>query len=141
MKDFEEVEVIHIPRGSNKKANALSKLAAVAFNHLAKEVKVETLQQPSVTESIIANVKTQGENWMTSLIRYLQEGTVLEDKEEERKLRVRALQYEIIEGSLYRKFYLGPSLKCISEEQAEYVVREIHEGICGMHMGAKMVVA
>ncbi|XP_076924710.1 uncharacterized protein LOC143587251 [Bidens hawaiensis] len=123
------------------RADALSKLAAVAFNHLAKEVKVETFQQPSVTESIIANVKTQGENWMTSLIRYLQEGTVPEDKEEERKLRVRAVQYEIIERSLYRKSYLGPSLKCISEEEAEHVVREIHEGICGMHMRAKMVVA
>ncbi|XP_076917408.1 uncharacterized protein LOC143577466 [Bidens hawaiensis] len=141
MKDFEEAEVIHIPRGSNKKADALSKLAVVAFNHLEKEVKVETLQQPLVTESTIANVETQGENWMTPLIRYLQEGTVPEDKEEERKLRVRALQYEIIEGSLYRKSYMGPSLKCISEEEAEYVVKEIHEEICGMHMGAKIVVA
>ncbi|XP_076946589.1 uncharacterized protein LOC143618171 [Bidens hawaiensis] len=44
MKEFEEAEVIHIPRGSNKKADTLSKLAAIAFDHLAKEVKVETLQ-------------------------------------------------------------------------------------------------
>ncbi|XP_076909713.1 uncharacterized protein LOC143567084 [Bidens hawaiensis] len=48
MKEFEEAEVIHIPIGY-KKADALSKLAVVAFDHLAKKVKVETLQQPSVT--------------------------------------------------------------------------------------------
>ncbi|XP_076956695.1 uncharacterized protein LOC143631973 [Bidens hawaiensis] len=47
----------------------------------------------------------------------------------------------MIEGGLYRKSYLGPSLKCIDSREAESVVREIHEGICGMHMEAKMVVA
>ncbi|XP_076950541.1 uncharacterized protein LOC143623541 [Bidens hawaiensis] len=78
---------------------------------------------------------------MTPLLEYLQEGKVPKDKEEERKLRVKALQYLVIEGGLYRKSYLGPSLKCIGSEEAEYVIREIHEGICGMHMGAKMVVA
>ncbi|XP_076885455.1 uncharacterized protein LOC143534979 [Bidens hawaiensis] len=141
MKGFEEAEVIHIPRGSNKKANTVSKLAAVAFDHLAKEVKVETLKQPSVTEAMIANVESQKESWMTPIIEYLQEGRVPEDKEEERKLKIKTLQYEIIEGNLYKKSYLGQSLKCINEEEAEYVIKEIHEGICGMHMGAKMVVA
>ncbi|XP_076938554.1 uncharacterized protein LOC143606789 [Bidens hawaiensis] len=141
MKEFEGAEVIHIPRGSNKKANALSKLAAVAFDHLAKEVKVETLKKPSVIEAMVTNVETQRESWMTPIVEYLREGKVYEDKEEERKLKVKALQYEMIEGSLYRKSYLGPSLKCINEEEAEYVIREIHEGICGMYMGAKMIVA
>ncbi|XP_076912759.1 uncharacterized protein LOC143571141 [Bidens hawaiensis] len=143
MKEFEEAEVIHTPRGSNKKADALSKLAAVAFDHLTKVVKVETLQQPLVAETIVTYVETQGDSWMTPLIEYLQEGKVPENKGEERKLRVKALQYEYetIEGGLYRKSYLGPSLKCFDKGEAEYVVREIHEGICGMHMGAKMVVA
>ncbi|XP_076945135.1 uncharacterized protein LOC143616073 [Bidens hawaiensis] len=141
MKDFEEAKVIHIPRGSNKKVDVLSKLAAVAFDHLAKEVKVETLQQPSVVETMVTNVETQRDSWMTPLVGYFREGKVPGDKEEERKLRIKALQYEMIEGGLYRKSYLGPSLKCIDEEEAKYVVREINKGICGMHMGAKMVVA
>ncbi|XP_076928723.1 uncharacterized protein LOC143592776 [Bidens hawaiensis] len=45
LKKFENAEVTHIPRSSNKKADALSKLAAVAFDHMAREVKVEILQQ------------------------------------------------------------------------------------------------
>ncbi|XP_076952019.1 uncharacterized protein LOC143625619 [Bidens hawaiensis] len=141
MREFEQVEVIHIPRGFNEKADALSKLAAVAFDHLAKEVKVETLKQPSVTKVSVIQVGTHEDSWMTPLIDYLQEGKVPESKEEERKLRVKALQYEMVEGGLYRKSYLGPSLKCIDEGEVECVVRDIHEGICGMHMGAKMVVA
>ncbi|XP_076924311.1 uncharacterized protein LOC143586718 [Bidens hawaiensis] len=78
---------------------------------------------------------------MTPILWYLQDGTVPEDKQEARRLRIKALQYEIIGGTLYRRSYLGPSLKCIDYEEAEYVIREIHEGICGMHMGAKMVAA
>ncbi|XP_076931761.1 uncharacterized protein LOC143597021 [Bidens hawaiensis] len=76
---------------------------------------------------------------MTPILQYLQDGIVPEDRQEARRLRIWALQYEIIDGSLYRRSYLGPSLKCIDYEEAEYVIREIHEGICGMHIRAKMV--
>lgn len=47
----------------------------------------------------------------------------------------------MIDGALYRRSYLGPSLKCIDTDKANYFIREIHEGLCGIHMGAKMVVA
>ncbi|XP_076927075.1 uncharacterized protein LOC143590502 [Bidens hawaiensis] len=141
LKKFEHAEVMHIPKSSNKKDDALSKLAMVAFDHLAKEVKVETLQQPSVAEVTIAYIEVSKDNWMTPLMKYLQVRITPSDKEEERKLRVRALQHEVIEVTLYRKSYLGPSLKCIDLEEADYVIIEIHEGICEMHMRVKKVVA
>ncbi|XP_076929267.1 uncharacterized protein LOC143593553 [Bidens hawaiensis] len=56
LKKFKHAEVVHIPRSSNKKADALSKLAAVSFDHLGREVKVETLKQPSVTEVMVTHV-------------------------------------------------------------------------------------
>ncbi|XP_076927272.1 uncharacterized protein LOC143590788 [Bidens hawaiensis] len=90
---------------------------------------------------MVASIETPGPCWMTPILRYLQEGIVPEDKQGARSLRIRALQYEIIYGALYRRSYLGPLLKCIDYGEAEYVIREIHEGICGMHMGAKMVAA
>ncbi|GFZ10804.1 hypothetical protein Acr_22g0002020 [Actinidia rufa] len=31
----------------------------------------------------------------------------------------------------------GPLLRCLRPEEAEYVLREIHEGICGNHSGAR----
>ncbi|XP_076913057.1 uncharacterized protein LOC143571546 [Bidens hawaiensis] len=137
LKGFEGAEVLHVPRSQNKKADALSKLASVAFDHLAKDVKVETLRAPSIMEVEVSCVETPGDNWMTPFMQYLGKGILPEDKKEARRLRVRALQYEMIEGGLYRKSYLGPSLKCIGPTEAEYVIREIHEGICGMHMGPR----
>ncbi|KAJ0454665.1 putative nucleotidyltransferase, Ribonuclease H [Helianthus annuus] len=77
---------------------------------------------------------------MTPIIRFLRDGTLPEGEWAARKIRVRALQYELIEGELYRRSYLGPSLKCVDVEEAEYVVREMHEGICGMHSGPRTIV-
>ncbi|XP_076920548.1 uncharacterized protein LOC143581716 [Bidens hawaiensis] len=141
LQGFQEAKVMHIPRSQNKKADAISKLASVAFGHLAKEVRVETIGQPSISERAVGNVETSGYSWMNPIIQYFKEGVVPEGKQEARRLRIKALQYEMIDGALYRKSYLGSLLKCITYEEAEYIIREIHEGICGMHMGAKMVVA
>ncbi|XP_076926872.1 uncharacterized protein LOC143590206 [Bidens hawaiensis] len=98
MQSFEKAEVLHISRGMNKKTDALSKLTSVAFDHLAKEVKVETLGEPSIMEIAMTNVEVQEENWMTPILLYLWEGVVPEIKQEARRLRIKALQYEIIEG-------------------------------------------
>ncbi|GKB79124.1 hypothetical protein Tco_0946019 [Tanacetum coccineum] len=42
----------------------------------------------------------------------------------------------MLEGTLYQKSFLGPWLRCVRPEQAEYVIREIHEGSCSMNSGA-----
>ena len=30
-----------------------------------------------------------------------------------------------------------PILKCVGKEDANYILREVHEGICGNHIGAQ----
>ncbi|GJR64151.1 reverse transcriptase domain-containing protein [Tanacetum coccineum] len=40
-----------------------------------------------------------------------------------------------------RKSFLEPWMRCIGPMQAEYVVKEIHEGSCSMHFGLRSVVA
>ncbi|XP_076917107.1 uncharacterized protein LOC143577046 [Bidens hawaiensis] len=96
LQSFKRSEVIHIAQGLNKKADALSKLASVAFDHLAKDAKVETIKKRSISEDTVANIETPEPNWMTPIHRYLQEGIVPDDKQEARILRTRALLYEII---------------------------------------------
>ncbi|GKA42498.1 putative nucleotidyltransferase, ribonuclease H [Tanacetum coccineum] len=45
---FNRFRITHIPRAKNRKADALSKLAAVQFDHLSKEVLVEVLNKRSI---------------------------------------------------------------------------------------------
>nr|GEV08698.1 reverse transcriptase domain-containing protein [Tanacetum cinerariifolium] len=116
-----------------------------AFNNKAEYealVLVEVLENKSIKEKEAAAViKEDGPTWMTQLVDYLKGGVLPGDKKEARKLRLKARQYELIEGVLYRRSFLTPWLRCVGPLQAEYVMREIHEGSCSMHAGSQSVVA
>ncbi|XP_022020027.1 uncharacterized protein LOC110920078 [Helianthus annuus] len=142
MSTFDSCKVVHIPRSKNKKADALSKLASVTFCHLSKEVLVETLQAPAIDQAeTVMSISIQEKSWMTSILDYLKDSTLPEDKAQARKMKVKALQYQIHDGKLYRKKFLGPLLRCLTPEETSYVIREIHWGICGIHSGPRMVIA
>ncbi|XP_022004491.1 uncharacterized protein LOC110902060 [Helianthus annuus] len=137
---FESCKVEHVPRSKNKKADALSKLASVSFSHLAKEVRVEVLTTPSIATPHVMQVEAPTQTWMTPIINYLVHDVLPVDKAEARKIQINSLQYQMQDGGLYRKTFLGPLLKCLDPEQASYIIREIHYGICGIHAGPKMIV-
>nr|GEU30998.1 reverse transcriptase domain-containing protein [Tanacetum cinerariifolium] len=75
------------------------------------------------------------------LVDYLKGGVLPGDKKEAKKLRLNARQYELMEGVLYRRSFLTPWLRCVGPLQADYVMREIHEGSCSMHAGPRSIVA
>ncbi|GJU42210.1 reverse transcriptase domain-containing protein, partial [Tanacetum coccineum] len=67
--------------------------------------------------------------------------SMAERQEERRALRMKINQYVLKEGVLFKKGYLVPMLRCVGPLQANYVIKEIHMGFCGMHIGARSVVA
>ncbi|XP_076941531.1 uncharacterized protein LOC143611127 [Bidens hawaiensis] len=131
----------HIKRSEKKQADALSKLAAVGFEHLAKDVRIEVLETPSIINKEILVCSEAENSWMTPIINYLARGILPEKKADARKIRHKALNYTIQEDILYRRSYLGPLLRCVDPQDANYLLREVHEGICGVHAGPRMVVA
>ncbi|GKF60978.1 reverse transcriptase domain-containing protein, partial [Tanacetum coccineum] len=125
-----------------QKADVLSKLASVAFNHLTKEILVETLDVPSMdTEEINAVVEEEGETLMTPIINCLGKGIWPAEQNEVRALRMKISQYVIEEGVLFKQSYLMSMLRCVGPLQANYVIREIHMGAYGMHLKPRSVVA
>ncbi|GKF52477.1 reverse transcriptase domain-containing protein, partial [Tanacetum coccineum] len=60
---FRKFSIENIPK--NQKADVLSKLASVAFNHLTKEVLVEVLKVKSMdTQEVNTIVEEEEDNWM-----------------------------------------------------------------------------
>ncbi|GJW76991.1 reverse transcriptase domain-containing protein [Tanacetum coccineum] len=56
--------------------------------------------------------------------------------------RRRVLLDDIVGRITYgRKSFLEPWMRCVGPTQAEYVVKEIHEGSCSIHSGLRSVVA
>nr|GFA11047.1 reverse transcriptase domain-containing protein [Tanacetum cinerariifolium] len=99
---FTAFSISQVPRSKNKKADALSKITSTSFAHLSKQ--------------------------MTQLVDYLKDGALLGDDKEARKLRLKARQYELMDGVLYKRSFLTLWLRCVGSLQADYVMREIHEG-------------
>ncbi|GKE62437.1 reverse transcriptase domain-containing protein [Tanacetum coccineum] len=141
-KSFKDFSIKQIPRSENKKVDALSKIASTSFAHLSKQVLVEELKEKSINEKEILDVvEEEGNKWMTPIYECLAKEILPEDKKKARAVRRKAARYTMINETLYKKSFLGPWLRCVEPLQANYVLREIHEGSCSMHSGPKSVVA
>lgn len=49
----------------------------------------------------------------------------------------KASSYSVFQGKLFRKGFSMPLLKFLEGEEAAYVLREKHEGICGHNLGGR----
>ncbi|GKB40755.1 reverse transcriptase domain-containing protein [Tanacetum coccineum] len=117
-------------------------LRIAAFAHLSKQVLIEVLKDKSIQEREVATVvEEEGPTWMTPIIEYLRDETLQDDRKEVSKLRIKARQYELLEGILYRRSFLKLCLRCVRPLQADYVIRDIHEGSCNMHAEPRSVLA
>ncbi|GJV66698.1 hypothetical protein Tco_1482207 [Tanacetum coccineum] len=116
------------------------KNASATYQRLvdSKEVLVEVLNERSTeSQEVHTIVEEEGDNWMTPIIQCLKEGIWPKDKNEARCLRAKISQYTVESGVLFKKGYLVPMLRCVGPLQANYVIREIHIGSCGMHIGPR----
>nr|GEX40192.1 reverse transcriptase domain-containing protein [Tanacetum cinerariifolium] len=136
-----QINETYIPR-KNKKADALSKMASTSFAHLSKQVIVEELKEKSIDEKeVLAVLKEEGRTWMTSIYEYPAEEILPKEKRKARAIRRKAGRYAVANGIIYKRSFLGPWLCCVGLLQANYVLRETHEGSCSMHAGPRSVVA
>ena len=75
-------------------------------------------------------------SWMDPIWDYLLNGTLPSDPNEASKLRARSARFILLRGTLYKLGFSTPLLKCIGKEDANYVLREVHKGVCGNHIEA-----
>nr|GEY61061.1 reverse transcriptase domain-containing protein [Tanacetum cinerariifolium] len=87
---FKAFSIKQVPRSENKKADALSKIASTSFAHLI--------------------VEEEGDTWMTPIFMYLTDGTLPTEIKKASAVRRKSWQFAIINGTLYKKSFLGPWL-------------------------------
>ena len=68
---------------------------------------------------------------------YLIGGLLPSDLKEAAKLKARSARFTVHKGCLYKRGFFAPILKCIAGRDADYVLKEVHEGVCGNHIGAR----
>ncbi|XP_038985250.1 uncharacterized protein LOC120111619 [Phoenix dactylifera] len=127
----------HIPRTENLRADQLSKLVTSRMSELSKATVLEYLQTPSTEEPEPTMCIDTEPSWMDEFINYLQDGILPDDELEVRRIKRQAPRYILYEGKLYRRSFTSPPLRCLRPSEADYAMREVHEGICGNHLGGR----
>ena len=123
----------HIPRNSNEKANTLAVVAASI--PIKETVFLLVYCQPasSITTNQVSYINEGYSSWLTPITRYLSLRELLNNRIEAHKIQVQAARFSIVNGQLYKRSLDGPYLKCLTTQQGQYVLAELHEGICGNH--------
>ncbi|GKA12902.1 reverse transcriptase domain-containing protein [Tanacetum coccineum] len=130
---FKKFSIKQVPRSENKKSDALSKIVSTSFAHLTKQVLVEVLKEKSINEAkVLTVVKEEGNTWMAPIYEYITEEILPAKKKKARVVQLKSRRYSVINGVLYKKSFLEPWLRCVRPLQANYILREIHEGSFSM---------
>ncbi|XP_073125146.1 uncharacterized protein [Henckelia pumila] len=134
---LDSYDVKPIPRVENESADRLAKLASSLANIDNRKITFLTYDKEKVDGSDVTIFCADSEepSWKYEIIDYLMWGNLPANQVEARKLRVRAARFTIIDGEQYKRGFSLPYLKCLTPAKGKYVLREIHEGICGNNLG------
>ena len=127
----------HIPRDRNERVDAL---AAVAASLPVKEtIYLPIYYKPdsSILHDRVSQIQEAPPSWMDPIILYITTGELPDDKSRAHKIQIQSARFSIIDGQLYKWYLDEPYLKCLTPEQSQYVLAELHEGICGNHPGGE----
>ncbi|KAI5323426.1 hypothetical protein L3X38_032498 [Prunus dulcis] len=133
---FHAHSIKQVPRSENNHADALAKLASALKQGVGRHIHIEFLDQPSTQAPLICTID-HSPTWMDPILQFLQNQTLPANSTGARRVRHRSARYLIINGSLYKRGFSLPYLRYLTLEEGHYVLREIHEGICGNHSGAR----
>ena len=75
---------------------------------------------------------------MDPILLFLERDILLEEKSEAEKIRRKDPRFWLSEDrKLYKSSFSGPYLLCVHPDASESLLEELHEGICGSHMGGR----
>ena len=97
------VQVRHVPRAENSRADALAKLAIALQEDLNRSTPVEYLTEPSIDlcDVEVAQVGSES-SWMDPIWDYIIDGRLLDDPKEATKIMTRSAIFTNHKGSLYK---------------------------------------
>ena len=133
-----------LPIAQNQFADALATLASsVNFptDVVIRPLLIESRFAPTYCY-LIGEIEVQDDlTWYYDIYQVLRSGTYpnAATTKDRRALRQLATRFMICGETLYRRSTDGMLLLCLDRTSANQVMREVHEGVCGPHMGGHML--
>ena len=132
---FDSFDLLHVPRSGNAHADSLAMLATSSAQDLPRVILIEDLYKPTKTrETAQIHQIRVGPSWKDSIIRFLREDILPEERIQADKVRRNATSYWLSEDhKLYKRSFSVPYLLCVHLELTKSLLEELHDGICESH--------
>ncbi|XP_027155474.1 uncharacterized protein LOC113755765 [Coffea eugenioides] len=141
-KQFQNLEFRHLPRARNAFADALATLASMI--QYPDELKIEPIQvqlQDKPAHCWVANESFDNVPWYSDLKEFLKTGSypLHAGTKDKNFLRRMASKFFLNGEVLYKRTSDLNLLRCIDEDEAQYMMKEVHSGVCGPHMNGHLL--
>ena len=70
-------------------------------------------------------------------MQYINTGELSHDINKAHKVQIQSARFSLVNEQLFKRSLDEPYLKCLTTEQGHYVLAELHERICGNHLGGR----
>jgi ribonuclease HI len=160
---FDGCKVSHISRVSNEEADNLANIGSQCLpipprvfweeiiERSIKNSKSLTPGEPSQHPTMDSGANKSGtgsaaeseevmmieETWMQPYLAYMINKTLLEDTVKARRIIRRSKAFVIVQGKLYKKRITGILQQCITPQEGQEILKDIHVGVCGHHASSR----
>ena len=138
---FSAWKLEHIPRDYNEKVDALAAVAASL--PMTEIVFMPIYYQPdsSIGTTRVSQVDEVSPSWMDPIMKYINTRELSNEQNKAHKIQIHLVRFSLVNGQLFKRSLDGSYLRCLTTEQRQYVLAELHEGICGNHPGGNRTLA
>jgi hypothetical protein len=161
---FDGCEVSHISRASNEEADNLANIRSQCLP-VPQGVFWEKIIERSIKNSKTSTTEEQGqhqakssgaekasaaepeevmmieETWMQPYLAYMINKTLPEDTVEAKRIIRRPKAFIVLQGKLYKKSISGVLQRCVTPQEGQEILKDIHAGVCGHHASSRTIVA
>jgi hypothetical protein len=79
--------------------------------------------------------------WMQPYLAYMVNKTLPEDVVEARRIVQRSKDFVVLQGKLYKKSLMGILQRCVTPQEGQIILKDIHVGVGGHHASSRAIVA
>ena len=143
MGKFCTANMTQIARGRNRHVDSLATLVSAMTKDIPWLIKVEIITELSINTTTVCaimvdvtTITTIGSCWMDPIIEFLAEDRVSDDESKANKVcRMASWYWLSADRKLYRRPFGRPYLLCLHPGKVNELLAELHEGVCGSHIG------
>jgi len=140
---FDGFYIGHVSRSQNTRADALAALAATLALPIDTTYHLTVATRHLICPKYVLETKEvhvilmdfEPRDWRFPLIDYALHDILSDDLKEAVSIRRRFLRfyYDLIVKTLYRRSYDDILLRCLSNSEAQEILKKAHDGICGAY--------